>query len=480
MNITTSEEQTEVPPHLMDLKLRSSDLLNEDQIKQLDSLLIRHDKTFSKSKYDLGTATAIKHKIDTGDARPIKQQPRRLPLTKRDDVNKEIQRLLDSGIIEPSKSPWASPIVPVTKKDGSTRLCIDYRTLNNVTIKDSYPLPRIDDSLDALRGACWFSVTDCSSGYYQVQMDSMDKQKTAFTSNIGLFEFNVMAMGLCNGVATFQRLMEYILAGLNWQTCLIYIDDIIVFADSFESHLARLGEVLDRIASHGLKVSPKKCCFFQNQVSFLGHIVSKEGIAADPSKIESIKSWPSPRTTTEVRSFIGSCSYYRRHIKDFASISRPMHKLTEKNCPFNWTEECENAFQTLKSALISAPILGFPDMAKPFILDTDASGFGIGSVLSQVHEGKEIVIAYFSKALSKAQRQYCVTRRELLAVVLSVKHFHHYLYGSKFLVRTDHGALTWLLRFKNPEGQMARWLEMLNTYDFKVQHRPGRQHGNAN
>ena len=288
-----------------------------------------------------------------------------------------------------------------------------------------------------------------------------------------------MAMGLCNGVATFQRLMEYILAGLNWQICLVYIDDIIVFSDSFESHLSRLSDVLDRISSHGLKVSPKKCCLFQKKVSFLGHIVSDEGIATDPSKVESVKTWPIPKTKRDVRSFLGTCSYYRRFIQDFAAIARPLHSLTEKNCTFKWTQECEVSFEKLKAALSSAPILGFPDMSKPFILDTDASGFGIGAVLSQIHDNKEVVISYFSKALSKAQRQYCVTRRELLAIISGVKNFHHYLYGSNFIVRTDHGALTWLLRFKNPEGQMARWLQTLSTYNFEVHHRPGRQHGNA-
>jgi hypothetical protein len=328
MKVNSCENIDELPVYLKELKDKSGVLLNDDQKCLLDSLLKRHINTFSKTKDDLGRANAINHKINTGDANPIKQQPRRLPLTKRDDVDREIQRLFDCGIIEASKSPWASPIVPVAKKDGSTRLCIDYRALNNVTIKDSYPLPRIDDSFDALRGSKWFSVLDLSSGYFQVQMEETDKEKTAFTSTKGLFQFNAMAMGLCNGVAAFQRLVEYILAGLNWQTYLIYIDDIIVFADSFESHLARLSQVLDRIAEQGLKVSPKKCFLFQRQVSFLGHIVSTEGISADPTKIESVKAWPSPKTITDVRSFMGTCSYYGRFIKDFAAIARPMHKLT--------------------------------------------------------------------------------------------------------------------------------------------------------
>ena len=288
-----------------------------------------------------------------------------------------------------------------------------------------------------------------------------------------------MAMGLCNGVATFQRLMEYVLAGLNWQTCLIYIDDIIVFADSFESHVQRLHEVLNKLAENGLKVSPKKCHLFQDQVTFLGHVVSRDGVATDPEKVEAIKSWPSPKNIKEVRAFLGTSSYYRKYQKNFASIAKPLHRLTEKNVKFDWTETCEDAFQQLKTLLSTAPVLAYPDMTKPFILDTDASGFGVGAVLSQKSGEKEDVIAYFSKSLSKAERQYCVTRRELLAVVSAVKHFHHYLYGSEFLVRTDHGALNWLLRFKNPEGQMARWLEVLSTYNFEVQHRPGRLHNNA-
>lgn len=271
MKIQTSEykQSNDLPEHLRELKQRSSESLTEIQTQQLHDLLMQNETTFSKNKDDLGTASSIKHKINTGKAKPFKQPLRRIPITKREAVDKEIQRLLDCNIIEPSTSPWASNIVPVTKKNGSIRICVDMRSLNNLTIKDSYPLPRIDDSLDALRDSSWFSVLDLSSGYFQVLMDENDKEKTAFTSTKSLFQFKVMAMGLCNGVATFQRLMEYVLAGLNWRTCLIYIDDIIVFSDSFETHLTRLNEVLNRISKEGLKISPDKCSFFQKRVSFL-------------------------------------------------------------------------------------------------------------------------------------------------------------------------------------------------------------------
>lgn len=224
---------------------------------------------------------------------------------------------------------------------------------------------------------------------------------------------------------------------------------------------------------------PKKCSLFQKEVSFLGHIVSADGISTDPEKTKAIESWPEPKSVSELRSFLGTCAYYRRFIKSFSDIAKPLFKLTEKDSVFCWSEECQISFQTLKECLTSTPVLGYPDMNLEFVLDTDASAFCIGGVLSQIKDGKEQVIAYFSKSLSRPERNYCVTRRELLAVVESVKHFHHYLYGRYFTIRTDHGALNWLMHFKNPEGQMARWMEVLSVYDFAILHRPGKSHGNA-
>ena len=340
-------------------------------------------------------------------------------------------------------------------------------------------MPRIDDSLDALRESIWFSTLDLASAYNQVEVVPEDREKTAFSTQCGLYEFKVMSFGLCNAPATFERLMELVLHGLHWKICLIYLDDVIVTGKSFDEHIQNLKEVLSRIEKSGLKVSPNKCCFFTKEVTFVGHIVSDKGISTDPKKIEAVKTWPQPKNVREIRSFLGLCSYYRRFVKDFASVAKPLHNLTEKQVQFRWTVECQTAFELLKSSLTSTPILCYPSTRQQFILDTDASGCGIGAVLAQFHEGREQVVAYFSRVLSKAERNYCVTRRELLAVIESVKHFHHYVYGVPFTVRTDHGALTWLLRFKNIEGQMARWLEILNAYDFKIIHRPGKQHKNA-
>jgi predicted aspartyl protease len=438
VNTTTDDE---LPEYLQALWERSTVNLTKAQGEEVKRMLYKHREAFAKDKNDFGQTHIVQHRINTGMAAPIRQQPRRVPLAKKEEADTEIKRMLSTGVIEPSKSPWAAPIVLVRKKDGSVRFCIDYRRLNDVTLKDSYPLPRIDDSLDALRGSTWFSTADLASGYWQIGMDPRDAEKTAFATTCGLYQFKVMPFGLCNAPRIFERMMEYLLAGLHWETCLIYLDDIIVFADTFEQHIERLGNVLTKVQGGGLKISPKKCHFFQTKVHFLGHVVSNQGIATDPEKVTAVKEWPTPKNVHEVRSFLGTCSYYRRFIQSFADIARPLHKLTEKTTPFVWSSNCEMAFKTLQLSLVTAPILGYPDMNDPFTLDTDASGFGIGAVLSQIHEGTERVVAYFSKTLGKAERNYCVTRRELLAIIESIKHFHHYLYGVKFTVRTDHSAL---------------------------------------
>ncbi|PIK55024.1 hypothetical protein BSL78_06756 [Apostichopus japonicus] len=310
-------------------------------------------------------------------------------------------------------------------------------------------------------------------------MDESDREKTAFITHSGLYQFCVMPFGLCNAPATFERLMEKILSGLQWQTCLVYLDDVIIFGKNFEEHIAAIDDVFTRFKLAGLKLSPKKCFLFKQKVEFLGHVVSKDGVSTDPSKVAVVKNWPRPNCVRDVRGFVGLCSYYRKFVKNFTLIARPLHRLTEKGKRFLWNEECEEAFNALKVALTSTPILAFPTPSDKYILDTDASNESLGSVLSQIQGGEERVIAYFSKSFSKAERRYCVTRKELYAIVASIKHFHHYLYGAEFLVRTDHGALRWLLNFKQPEGQIARWLEMLGTYNYEIQHRPGSKHGNA-
>ena len=356
---------------------------------------------------------------------------------------------------------------------------MDYRKLNEVTIKDAYPIPRIEDSLDSLCGSQWFTTLDLASGYWQVELEENDREKTAFVTRKGLYEFTVMPFGLCNAPATFQRLMEKVLSGLQWEVAVLYIDDIIVHGRSFEEHIERLREVLKRLQAANLTLKTKKCCFLQQKVEFLGHIVSSAGISPNPKKIAKVTNWCDPTNLKELRSFLGLATYYRRFIKVFGNIARPLHALTEKGKQFIWTTDCEEAFSTLKNRLTSAPILGYPTKEDPFILDTDASQFGIGAVLSQRQSGQEVVIAYGSRLLTKSERNYCTTRRELLAVVYFTRYFKHYLLGRKFLLRTDHGSLRWLFSFKEPEGQVARWLEALAEFQFDIEHRAGTKHLNA-
>ena len=473
-------DPTRLPEHIQDLYKRSVVHLDSTDATKVYKLLENFQDVFSKHDFDLGLAKGIKHSIDTGDAPPLRQPPRRLPMMQQEQADEEIDKMLKAGVIEPSTSSWSSPITLVKKKDGSVRFCIDYRRLNQITVTDAYALPRISECLDSLKGAKWFSTLDLSRSYWQVEMDAAASLKSAFAVRRGLYQFKVLPFGLSNSPATFERLMEHVLAGLQWEILLIYLDDVIVHGQTIDDELENLEKVFLRFRKSNLKLKPKKCFLFQRTVKYLGHQVSEDGIATDEEKVQSIKNWPRPTSPTDVRSFVGLCSYYRKFVKDFATIARPLYKLTEmNNKEFKWTKECEESFQYLKERLCSSPILAYPDKVGKMILDTDASAFGIGAVLSQIQDGEEKVIAYASRTLSKTERQYCVTRRELLAVVVFTKHFKHYLMGRRFRVRTDHSSLQWLMNFKEPEGQLARWLESLSHYNFDIEHRAGKSHQNA-
>jgi len=453
--------------------------LSPEQQTEAIKLLEDHKDVFAKNKRDVGRTGLYRHQVDTGDARPIKQPPRRFPPAKRQAADEELQRMLDLGIIRPSASPWSSPVVLVEKPDKSLRVCLDYRRLNQVTKKDSYPLPRIDDTLDTLGGSAWFSTLDLAAGFWQVEMEEKDIEKTAFATENGLWEFTVMPMGMVNSGATFQRLMQMVFKGLDWRVLLIYLDDLIVHSKTFDQHLSDLRNVLNRLKEAGLKLSPSKCQLFRQEVTFLGHIISPEGVRTDPKKTKAVEEWPIPQSVRDVRSYLGLVSYFRRHIKDFAATATPLHGLTKKGIEFKWSDSCQVAFDTLKQKLVQAPILAFPRDEGEFVLDTDASGTALGAVLNQIQGGEEKTILYFSRSLSRAERNYCVTRRELLAVIEAIKHCHHYLWGRDFLIRSDHGALRWITNFKRPEGQLARWIEFLGNYTFEIKHRAGTKHGNA-
>ncbi|KAK2898063.1 hypothetical protein Q8A73_014443 [Channa argus] len=412
-----------------ELAQRSGGHLDAAQRQQLNRLLQDFDGL-------------VQHHIDTGDAPPIRLRPHRLPLVKRQAAQELIESMVANDIIEPSDSPWAAPMVMVRKKTGKWRPCVDYRRLNAVTKKDSYPLPRNDDALDYVAGSCWFSSLDLRSGYWQVELAPEARSNTAFTIGQGLWQFKVMPFGLCNAPATLERLMERVLKDIPRSRCVVYLDDLLVHAKGFEDAINNLAGVFMAICQAGLRLNPAKCHLLARETQFLGHVVNEHGVTTDRAKVAAIKEWPQPTTTSELRSFLGLASYYRRFVKDFATIASPLHRVTEKGRRFGWSEACSRAFQRLKVDLSEAPVLAYPDPQQPFIVDTDASGTG------------ERVVAYYNCSLSRPERNYCVTRRELLAVVLAVRHFRPYLLGT-------------------------RWLEILQEYDFDIQHRPGRQHGNA-
>lgn len=480
-----------------DLKLNVGDVnFTEKQKEQFDALLKKHSDAFCKDDSDLGHSSLIKHSIKLTDDVPIRVPHRRIPPNQLEEVKQHIRKLLDQGIIRKSTSPYASAIVIVRKKDGSLRLCVDYRQLNKKTIKDAYPLPRIEETLDMLHGTKYFSSIDLAQGYYQVEMDEQSIPKTAFRVGTGgLYEYLRMPFGLCNSPATFQRLMEACFSEENFEILLIYLDDILVFSKSIEEHFNRLDIVFSKLKQNGLKMKPSKCRFFQKSVKYLGHIVSSEGISTDPEKTEAVKLWPKPNTEKELRSFLGIAGYYRRFVRDFSKIARPLHELTSggkkstkkkkvKQTSFqeSWTKQCDDAFELIKQKLTSSPILGYPDFKREFIVETDASMDGLGAVLSQQQDNGKVVIAYASRTLRPQERNmnnYSSMKLELLALKWAVtEKFRDYLLGSRFVVYTDSNPLSYLQTAKLGATEM-RWASQLAQFNFEVKFRSGKSNRNA-
>ena len=448
---------------------------------QLQALLWKEKEVFSSSDFDIGCFKGVQHTIHTGSERPYKETLRRHSPKTREDLKALVSEMLHHGIIQPSFSPWSSAPVLVQKKSGGKRFAVDYRGLNAKTEKDSYPLPQIADALDCFAGSSFYSTLDLTQGFWQIELDEASRAKTAFTTPQGLYEFRRMPFGLCNAPGTFQRAMACCLEGLNWEIALCFLDDIIVFSSSFEEHLSRLKIIFNRLKEFNLKLKPRKCQFLQTSVSYLGHIVSAEGIAADPKKIYAIQNWQRPQNATQVRSFLGLAQYYRRFVKNFSSLAAPLFECyTPNERKITWGEEQQAAFELIKAKLSEPPIMAHPNFELPFIIDVDASNVGIGCVLSQSIDGKERVISYQSHKFSAAERKWSTTDREFYALVVGCKLFRSYVYGRKFQLRTDHQALLGLTRkAKELTGKLARWWSYLSLYDYSLQYRPGPSHGNA-
>ena len=449
----------------------NSDLNATDKNTLLQTLL-KFSDVFDES---LGHTDVIQHHIDTGSAPPIRQYPRWLPYGYREEAKQQITDMLQQGVIEPSHSPWASPIVLVQKG----WFCIDYRKLNEVTKKDVNPLPRVDDLLDALHGSHYFSTIDLRPGYWQVSVADNDREKTAFITPHGLWEFIRLPFGVCGGPATFQRASDIILSGLTYDICLCYFDDIIIPSTSVEQQCECLSAVLSRFCKHNLRVKASKCNFGATHATFLGHVVSSQGVHTDPKIVQAVSSLSEPTTVEQVRSFLGLAGYYRRFIPNCATLSYPHVQLTKKGCKGSWSEKQQESFLLLKNHLCSAPILAYSQFDRQFTLQTDASYVGLGAVLTQFDSsGHEHVISYASRSLSDREKKYSATEKEALAVVFATDHFRAYLLGRKFTVVTDHHALRWL-HSVNPKGRFGRWVMDLQEYSFDVRHRPGNDNGTS-
>ena len=453
--------------------------------QRMTRLLEENADIFSKNSQDLGFTQTIEHEIPLIDPTPFRLPYRRIPPSQFQEVRNHIEDLKTAGVIQPSTSPFASPIVIVRKKDGSIRLCVDYRALNARTVRDAYPLPRIDEALDALCHAKYFSCLDLTSGYHQVKVASKDQPKTAFISPMGLYEFNRMPFGLTNAPATFQRLMTTVFGDMNFDSVLLYLDDIIVFSATVEEHVARLSKVFSRLREHGLKLKPSKCHLLQSSVKYLGHVVSTDGISTDPDKISAVKNWPVPKSKRDVRGFLGLTGYYRRFVRNYSKIAAPLFALTggkrgSKDPPFEWSPECQASFETLVEKLTSAPILAYADYEQPFIMQTDASREGLGAVLAQKQGDHERVIGYASRTLSPAEQKYPIHKLEFKALHWAVtSKFRDYLYGNRVTAVTDNNPLTYVLDKAKLDASSQRWVSDLAVFNLDIVYRPGKRNANA-
>jgi len=461
---------------------------NDDLIR----LFNKYQNVFSQDDNDIGSTDLVKHRIITQDDIPIKEPDRRIPPNLKSEVKKILQNWLDAGIIKHSDSPYASQIVLVHKKSGDVRICIDYRALNIKTIKDAFPLPKIEECLESLSGAKYFCSLDLTQGYMQVKIDDNDAHKTAFRALGSLYEYTRLPFGLCNSPATFSRLMHRCFGDDFQEGMIFYLDDILLYSRTIPEMIQRLDLVFKKLQHHGLKVKPQKCHFFKEKVSFLGHTISAKGIQTDPEKIQAVQNFDRPSSDKTLRQFLGLTSYFRRFIKNFAIIASPLHNLlqgkkkkkqkkvvTDGKWPDKWTEECETAFKMLKSKLINTPILQYPDFNKSFYVETYASMIGFGAVLYQMEGKQKQVIAYASRKM-KLQEQtikgYSSMKIEFLAMHWAItKKFKDYLYGAKhqFIVRTDNHPLSRMLSTKQTAADMGKIADLAD-YNFQLEYKSGR------
>lgn len=469
-------KESGLTPHI------SRENVPENLHSKLDALISKHHALWEGK---LGLIKATEHRIQLKPGvKPVRLNPYRMGTPSRQIVREEINKMKEMGVIEPSSGEWASPIVLVPKPDGSTRFCIDYRKLNERTVKDSYPLPRMDDCLDSLGNALFFSTLDCNAGYWQIPIREEDRCLTAFTCHCGTYQCTRLPFGLCNAPATFQRAIDMILTGVKWQYALVYLDDIIVFSKAADDHLRHLDQVFTLLGEAGVTLKASKCHLFSNEVEYLGHVVRPGRISVNEKNLKAIKKARFPETQTQLRSFLGMCNVYRRFTKNYAKISGPLHHLASTKLPKRLeppTEAERKAFDTLRDILCNPPILALPREDGHYILDVDASYDQLGCcLLQQQATGEYLPVGYFSKALSPSQKNYTVTELEGLGVVWAVSSLRPYIEGTRFLIRCDHKALKWILTTTTcTNNRLNRWRILLSEFDYDVEYKPGVKHAVA-
>ena len=476
MKVDAQESNEEYLNDRRELEDNLAEVDYEEARNRLLDLLAKYRSVIALKGDSLGLCEVqeFEVKLEPG-TRPIYIPPRRIPHSQRAVVDDLVKDMLDKEVIEPSNSPWSAPLVLVKKKSGELRPCVDYRKINACTVPDRFPLPLISDIIHSLGKAKVFSSLDLFSGYWQMPVEKSSRPMTAFTTQTGHYEFKKLPFGMRNGVASFSRMMGSVLTGLTGNEALVYLDDILIFTRSVEGHFRKLEDVLKRLSQHNLKVKLKKCSFLRKRLTYLGHLISERGMAPDPEKLSTLMQYPVPGDADQLRAFLGFVGYYRVFIPDFSSVASPLTQLFKKGVQWNWSTECQEAFEYLRKCLISRPILEYPDYDKKFLIATDASGYGMGAVLMQEHDGIEKPIAYASKLLTKAEKNYSVTEKEGLAVVWALKKFKTLIYGYPIEIFTDHQALVHLFRNKISEGRLGRWCLSVQDFNPSITYRPGKR-----
>ena len=457
--------------------VKMGDQLSSRQVQALGELLARSKDVFSETP---GRTTVIAHDIETEPGKTVRLRPYRIPEARREAIREEVRKMLDLGVVEESHSAWSSPIVLVGKPDGSIRFCNDYRKLNEISLFDTYPMPRVDELVERLGPARFISTLDLTKGYWQVPLTPQAIPKTAFSTPDGAFQYRVLPFGLHGAPATFQRLMDKVLRP-HRDYAAAYIDDIIIHSTSWDIHLRHLEAVIQALREAGLTANPKKCSLALEEANYLGYTVGRGNVKPQEKKVDAIATWPQPQTKCQVRTFLGLMGYYRQFIPNFASIAAPLHELTSKSAPnkVKWTDQTEQAFNRLKTALCSETVLHTPDFSRRFVLQTDASEVGLGAVLSQIHDGMEYPVTFVSRKLLPHERNYATIEKECLAVKWAMEKLRYYLLGREFAIVTDHAPLKWMAHNKDKNARITRWFLHLQDFKFTVEHRAGKLHGNA-